>query len=367
MKAKIEEITGMDLYELPFDQFQRYKSVEEIVSLLKRDKVFKILDVGGYPGLISRFLPEEEAYFLDVVSCNLPNYIQGDGTSLPFSNSSFDVVTSLDVYEHIPANRRELFIEEICRISKDLIIISAPFKNQDVELAERILYDYVVRVFGEFPTLREHIDYGLPNLDELVSQFEKKGMTVITFPSGQLYNWLIMMLVKHYITAVLNSENIQREVDKLYNLNFSSQDYGAPSYRRVVVASKLSGRGFLKQVSEKFKPLETGSDELGLKIQLFQMLISLFELQMNQQIAAKEMHINSLEKRLGVLEKEQSIWKKELEKITRQLREKEAEVARMTEKSKLDQQHIANLESFVEKVKRSLPYQVYSYWKKIGS
>lgn len=367
MEARTNTVLAMDLYELPFDQFQRYKSVEEIVALLRDGKTLKILDVGGHPGLISHFLPEEDAYVLDIIPCNLPNYIQGDGTSLPFNTETFDVVTSLDVYEHIPADKREVFIDEICRISKDLIILSAPFQNQDVELAERILYDYVVRVFGEFPTLREHINYGLPSLEELIIQLEKKGMPVISFPSGQLYNWLIMMLAKHYVTAVLNSENIQRELDKLYNLNFSYQDYGVPSYRQVIVSSKISGRNFLREVSKKFKPVRPKSEELGLKIQLFQMLVNLLELQMSQQIAAKDAHISSLEEKLNDLRKERRAWNKEIEKLTQQLKGKDEVINSIFEETQLDKQHIANLEYFVEKVKRSWPYRFYSFWKNIGS
>lgn len=337
------------LYELPFDQFQRYKCVQDIVALIKRDHPLRVLDVGGHPGLISEFLPREETYVLDIMHCDLANYIRGDGTVLPFKDGSFDVVTSLDVYEHISFERRAAFIDELCRVTRDLVILSAPFKNRDVELAEQLLYDYVVRVFGEFPTLREHLDYGLPDLDGLLTQLRGKELPVVSFPSGHLYNWLAMMLVKHYVVAVLNSEKIQKEVDKLYNLNFSSQDYNSPSYRQVVVTSQQGGRAFLQKVADTFRPTTMNSEEVAFKIQLFQVLVDLLNLQVNQQVTAQEAHISMLEKELRLRNREIA-----------KLQEKDKQLQEMLEKSKLDSQHIDNLERFVERVKKSIPYRMYS-------
>lgn len=347
---------GEHLYELPFDQFQRYKSVQDIVSLIDKNRPLRILDVGGYPGLISEFLPQEETYVLDIMHCDLPSYIQGDGTSLPFRDNSFDVVTSLDVYEHISAERRALFIDELSRVSRDLLILSAPFKDRDVELAEQLLYEYVVRVFGEFPTLKEHLDYGLPDLDILLAQLKSKRLQVACFSSGHLYNWLTMMLIKHYVMAVLNSEKIQREVDKLYNLNFSPHDYNAPSYRKVVVTSQEGGSAFLKKVIDRFKPAKVSSDEIALKIQLFQVLVDLLNLQVNQQVTAQEAHISTLEKELRSKNRD-------IANLTKELQEKEKKIQEMFEKSRLDGQHIKNLEDFVEKVKRTVSYRLYSFWR----
>jgi len=344
------------LYELPFDQFQRYRVVQEIVDFARLDRPLKILDVGGYPGLISDFLPDDETLALDVVSCNKPNYIQGDGTSLPFVDKSFDVVVSLDVYEHIPPERRDLFIDELCRVSQDLIIISAPFKDKEVEMAEQILYDYVVRVFGEFPTLKQHLDLGLPEMERLLARFKAKNTLAVHFPSGHLYNWLIMMLVKHYVTAVLNSEKIQMEIDKLYNLKFSSQDYKSPSYRQVVVASQNRGDQFLKELTRKFQPSQASSEELSHKLQFFQMLIDLLNLQMSQQITAKEAHIGSLENTIRKLEQEIKTKNREIHQLLKQTLE-------MEEKIRLDQQHIANLEGFVGRVKDSLAYKIYRLFR----
>ncbi|MDI6892257.1 MAG: methyltransferase domain-containing protein [Actinomycetota bacterium] len=338
------------LYELPFDQFQRYKVVEEIVNLARDDKPLKILDVGGYPGLISDFLPNDETYILDVASCERPNYIRGDGTSLPFTDGAFDVVSSLDVYEHIPTGERDRFIDEICRVSRDLVILSAPFKNRDVELVEKVLYEYVARVFGEFPTLKEHIDRGLPDLDDLLHRLENKGLLVINFPSGYLYNWLVMMLVKHYIMATLNSQKVQAQFDKLYNVHFSHDEFRSPSYRQVVVASKVEGESFLKKLAGEFRPTETSAEEVGYRLQLFQMLLDLLNLQVSQQLTAQEAYIRELEQKAKAQEKK--------------IAPLEKQILAMEKTLELKEQHIANLEKFAIKVKATLLYKLYSLIKR---
>src|SRR5947209_18530398 len=62
-----------DLLDLPFDQYQRYRLAGEILGLLGRQQVLPaapaILDVGGYPGLLPRFVtnPGARTVVLDVV------------------------------------------------------------------------------------------------------------------------------------------------------------------------------------------------------------------------------------------------------------------------------------------------------------
>ncbi len=83
------------LLNKPFDQYQRYRGVSEIIQIIKKQtgkKQLKILDVGGYfkdsqgkdvvP--LKEFLPEDEIFILDIADSSLPHYIQGDATNMPF-------------------------------------------------------------------------------------------------------------------------------------------------------------------------------------------------------------------------------------------------------------------------------------------
>ncbi|HEB12130.1 MAG TPA: class I SAM-dependent methyltransferase, partial [Actinobacteria bacterium] len=118
-----------ELMELPFDQFQRYKTVSEFADSIHREDKgpLKILDVGGYPGLITDFLPDDDITIVDVVPGDMPNYHQTKGGKLPFEDASFDLVCSCDTLEHVPAPDRQAFILELARVSKDYLLIPAPF------------------------------------------------------------------------------------------------------------------------------------------------------------------------------------------------------------------------------------------------
>jgi len=73
----------------------------------------------------------------------------GDATELKYGNNSFDVLISYCVLHHIPLSKRKNFISELCRVSKEKVIIAEftekgfPHKNEykivDLEWLEKEL------------------------------------------------------------------------------------------------------------------------------------------------------------------------------------------------------------------------------------
>ena len=55
--------------------------------------------------------------------------VQGDATELPFEDAQFDVVTLLEVLEHIPDTGRAL--QEVCRVARRAVLLSVPSKADD--------------------------------------------------------------------------------------------------------------------------------------------------------------------------------------------------------------------------------------------
>ena len=89
-----------------------------------KDDSYTLLDVGCRDKKLQESLPISVSYIgvdihenEDVVSHDLEN-------PLPFSDNSFDVVTALDVIEHLE-NSHQL-LHELKRVSRDLIILSLP-------------------------------------------------------------------------------------------------------------------------------------------------------------------------------------------------------------------------------------------------
>ncbi len=229
----------MDKLELPFDQYQRYKIVEELVGLIRQDRSLRVLDVGGHPGLITDFLPEDDTFVLDMLPCEGPKCIQGDGAWLPFKDASFDLVVSVDTLEHIPSEQRPEFLEELLRTSKDYVLLAAPFEDENLSLAEQIVNEFFIKRIGHpNDSLEEHFANGLPDLSEILSFFDEHRVQHLELPNGYLYNWLIMMMALPAAQTLPNSEELVAMINKFYNQNLYANDNREPCYRTVILASK---------------------------------------------------------------------------------------------------------------------------------
>lgn len=229
----------LELLDLPFDQYQRYRVVQKIAAAVKLPHGAKILDVGGYPGLITRFLTDYDTTIVDLIDADLPDYVRYDGVKLPFDDNSFDMVCSCDVLEHVPAPQRSAFVDELARVARDYMVITAPFDDEHTRLAEEILFEYIERVLHQrHDTLGEHLDNGLPDLAATVGLLEAGQWHCANVPSGYLYRWLPMMMVKHQILSHADTDRLHTHFDRLYNLEFGDRDFAAPSYRKVIFAAR---------------------------------------------------------------------------------------------------------------------------------
>jgi O-antigen biosynthesis protein len=238
--------------EMPFDQFGRYHMLREAVDACRAQlgaEQLSILDVGGFyeddgrPTLpLLRFLPDDHVMVLDVVECDLPGYVKGDGTALRFDDGSFDLVVSADTLEHIPQHARAAFWHELLRVARHGVILLAPFGTDEVEAAEALLFEYIkAELHAEHQQLKEHRDYGLPRLDEWLALLQRQGVAARAYPTGYLHAWLGMMLIKHLLLRVDPGVTAQRLVDSYYNRSFFTSERRAPSYRHLIIAEKTPG------------------------------------------------------------------------------------------------------------------------------
>ncbi|MDO5033193.1 class I SAM-dependent methyltransferase [Corynebacterium sp.] len=126
----------------------------------------RVLDVGGGPGYFAQAFARRGAQYFGVepdagemaaAGISVSNAVRGDGTQLPFADSTFDVTYSSNVAEHIP--QPWAMAEEMLRVTKPggLVIVSytvwlGPFGGHETGLWEH----YVGGAFARDRYTRRH-------------------------------------------------------------------------------------------------------------------------------------------------------------------------------------------------------------------
>lgn len=247
MEAKDEKVMSKETVETlrhPFDKFQRYKVVADIINKFRKNKeIFKILDVGaGGEETLKKFLPHDNFIFLDKEL--LPedrqksNYILGDITEIDIVES-YDFVVSIDTYEHIHPSLRERFINKTIHPSTIATIIAAPFDTPGVKESEVIVNEaYVLTYDTEYRWLHEHIKNGLPSLSYTLELIEESGLDYTVIPNGYLPRWIELISIYLLTEGMPEFSKIITGLNEFYNKNLYQYDSISPAYRQVIIIIK---------------------------------------------------------------------------------------------------------------------------------
>lgn len=186
---------------MPFDVFERHKIIAENID----DKA-TVLDVGGGLDALDQFINNGNKI---VVSNLKSGDIKADGRNLPFDDNSFDIVTSIDVLEHVPATDRKRFIYECLRVASKKVIISTPLGNKGHIQAEKDLLVFLKKKGFKSAYLEEHVKRGLPTLKELGAYSAGLAFKLVCTGNYRLN----IFLTKMDVTSLKNSK-----LDKIFYL-----------------------------------------------------------------------------------------------------------------------------------------------------
>lgn len=227
-----------DLLALPFDQYQRYRLIADVIERLVPPEAGAILDVGGWPGTLQRFLPQRRIVVADLQG-RMPRMVRASGAALPFPDGQFAAVVSSDTFEHIPPARREQFLGELGRVARDTVVLGAPFDSPQTHAAEAVLRE-VIR--AKYPTsygfIEEHHEYGLPDLTVTRRGLAAQGFAEVALPNGYLRHWLPMLALYFALQWRSPVEAIFQRLNTYYNLTYYPDDNREPSYRYTIVATR---------------------------------------------------------------------------------------------------------------------------------
>jgi hypothetical protein len=290
---------------IPFDQYQRYGiAARAIDALRKNGEPLNILEVGANTHkILGRMLPNDRIVYLDL---EIPLEMQGqedimvgDATDLSLLDASFDIVVALDVFEHIPHERREAFLRHTCRVARLLTIIGAPFDFPWVVQAERAALDYWDSLFSEpYRWLTEHAENGLPNLDSTSQAVNSLGYHLHTLHHGDVRLW-IDFIKGHFAEVYDDSLHPVLSLlykyyqDHLFETDFST----STSYRQFLFCSRESI--IVNKIRTFFDLLRKASNtenNNGLPIQILRLLpsVALGKVNLNQAIAERDRQISNL-------------------------------------------------------------------------
>ena len=372
-----------ELLSLPFDQYARMRIVQNVVVSLygeiaeravqpgSTQFTLKVLDVGGYPGILRHFLAGG-AYDVSVVDVvpddgSIPGYTQGSGMELPYEEGSFDVVASLDTLEHIPNEHRPRFLDELRRVARHAVVLVNPVQSIQADLAEETLNEYIRWILdAQQEQLAEHREYGLPDFAGTVASFDAGGWKTLSFPTANIHNWLFMMVAKHYLISLRDerASAFERTLDRFYNLAFQESDRTPPAYRGVMVAVRPGLEGALAQVGRLYPPVEGSASANAERLQLAQLLMSMLDLKvanhedraLREQMDNRDKHISGMEGRIALLETQ----KRDLKNALNQTRDRfeaefvrhEAYIERLEREQKSKDEHIIYLEKLLQGIEQ---------------
>ena len=248
----IERVSPCDFVELPmmqFDHFQRYETVrrliEKIRSLEDGTKTYKILEVGANEQKnLGKMLPKDSICYSDVSLPDRmlkdPECIVLDATNMPeVEDQQYDFLISLDVFEHIPPEKRSCFLEETTRVART-VILGFPFSSAENQKMERRLSDYYQQIYGiEYIWVKEHLENGLPSTKDVEAILEEKGYSYVCFEHAEnsvLENMLEAQFhFEHYRTGLLKE---MKDITDCYENEVYPHDVGNSNYRCFFIISR---------------------------------------------------------------------------------------------------------------------------------
>ena len=199
---------------MPYDVYERHKVVSSLLQsvLPPRGNDVSILDVGGRIDLLEQFLP----YRVISVNPDGTGAVYASGIALPFAGETFTAVVNIDTLEHLPPAIRLPFIQECLRVTRQYVVIAAPYGNPEHIQHEKELHHLYMDIHGRsHQYLSEHIQHGLPTPAQLDQIEQAISPAIVTRYYAGDYVWQGKTFARAAQAA--NQPRFQARFTNLYN------------------------------------------------------------------------------------------------------------------------------------------------------
>ncbi len=226
-----------------FDQYSRYKACADLLQQTDFVAGNSVLDIGSGPEcLFGQFMPDATMNYVDplIETDSEKGYITGNVFSSELDGRTFDCVTSVDVLEHVPSEHRQDFLQRMSLLASNTIVLGFPTSDSSAaEDVDKELEANYREIYGkDYSWLEEHHEYGLPSLDDTVTQLQQLGWHCQTVAHG--YSPWLKELLSFVIAVweVPGLKDIILDVSEKFNQRLYQYDYGTPCYRQFIIASR---------------------------------------------------------------------------------------------------------------------------------
>lgn len=200
--------------DLTWDRFIRLNAAARVINDLKDEKS-TVLDIGGFDGALALFLPSTHVEVIDPVTTG------GDFSSIELEDGVFDIVSAIDVLEHIDPDKREVFLSKLTRVARKIIILNYP-SIQSKEAQEAVL----AACDNQF--VREHVEWPLPETGWVMGYLAALGFRCEAAEYGNIALWAGQFVASQLVGA--NASELNRYLIE----NHSDEPFTKPLYRMVV-------------------------------------------------------------------------------------------------------------------------------------
>lgn len=307
------------LHKLPFDQYGRYEIVATAINKIFRTTGRKVtvLDVGGYRGLLHLFLDKDKYQIttLDMYDVKKKNYVKGDALEQPFDDKHFDIAVSFEVLEHIKGKDRKRFLQEALRVSKNGLLLTAPFSGESNEVGDsekraNEIWRKIHRT--DHPWLHEHIEYGIPVAGEIETIIGKLKMKFEKVGNNNLIDWELMQS-STFLKTMYKQVADNPKILSFFNEHARVLDAHATQYYRYIYYISDAETHVLDDKPAKgYSPSQT----LTTRLELMHEIFSEIQTDVRKVIVQKNDQIKALEESLRASEYERIELRTRINKIT---------------------------------------------------